>query len=230
MEQPQTVDRPEPHVVRQRDGEHPRALASPVPGQLADRSDQWLVVHAARWRDQDQTVHALGHRVRHLESDGAAHRVPDQHGLVDVEGVQDRHQRLGQSGNAQDVVAALAAPVPRQVRDHIDPPLGEPACRGHEVLAGDREPVDVDDRNAVPTRAAPAVDGQSVDLQALRHPTGVGSAHGDSAFRNTDVSCPPSVRAPTRGINAPTSLPLRPLGTRVKVTCTSVPPAAGERS
>ena len=50
------------------------------------------------------------------------------------------------AGNVQDVVAALAAPVPREVRDHVDPPAGQRAGGGHEVRAGDREAVDVDDR------------------------------------------------------------------------------------
>ena len=51
--------------------------------------------------------------------------------------------------------------------------------------------------------------------------------HRDSAFRNTDWNCLPSMRAPRMGINAPMALPRKDLGTRINVTCTSVPPAAG---
>ena len=53
------------------------------------------------------------------------------------------------------------------------------------------------------------------------------AGHRDSACRSSDWNCLPSVRAPTMGMNAPTSLPRKDLGTRVSVTCTSVPPAAG---
>jgi hypothetical protein len=118
-------------------------------------------------------VHPFRRRVRHLERDGAAHRVPEQNGLVDAESVEDPQQRLGQGRNVQDVVAALTAPVSGKVRDHVDPPSGQHARGGHQVLAGDREAVDVDDRYAGPTRAASAMDRRSAEVQALRHPTNV---------------------------------------------------------
>jgi hypothetical protein len=60
-----------------------------------------------------------------------------------------------------------------KVRDHVDPPSGQHARGGHQVLAGDREAVDVDDRYAGPTRAASAMDRRSAEVQALRHPTNV---------------------------------------------------------
>jgi hypothetical protein len=59
--------------------------------------------------------------VRHLERDRAAHRVPEQNGLVDAESVEDPQQRLGQGRNVQDVVAALTAPVSGKVREGPGP-------------------------------------------------------------------------------------------------------------
>ena len=59
VEQAESVHRSEPEVVRQRDGEHPRALTSHVLRQLAQRTVQRLVLHASGRRDQDEAVHAL---------------------------------------------------------------------------------------------------------------------------------------------------------------------------
>ena len=106
-----------------------------------------LVVHASGRGDQDEAVDPLGRQVSHLQADRAAHRVPDEDGLVDVEAVEDRQRRLGQGGDVQDVLAALAAPVTGQVRNHVDPALGEGARGRHQVGPGDREPVEVDERD-----------------------------------------------------------------------------------
>ena len=128
-------------------------------------------------RDEHQAVHTFRCCVRHLETDGTAHRVPDENGLVDVGSVEDAHQRLGKCRNVEDVVTACTASVPGQVRDHVDPPSGEPARRGHQVLAGDRKAVDVNDRRADRARAAAAVDGLAVDLHELSRPRDIGR-HG----------------------------------------------------
>ena len=96
-------------------------------------------------------MHALRRRVRHLETDRTAHRVPDEDCLVDLESIEDGHQRRGQSRDVQDVVTAVAASVPGQVRDHVHPPPGQRPRGGHEVLAGDREAVDMNDRTPSPS-------------------------------------------------------------------------------
>ena len=61
---------------------------------------------------------------------------------------------------------------------------GEPACRGHQVGAGDREAVDVDDRYAGPTRAAPAVDDLARRPAAARSPNPRPSTRPDRLTRS----------------------------------------------
>ena len=72
--------------------------------------------------------------------------------------------------SVEDALAALAAPVTGQVRNHVDPTRGEGARGRHQVCPGDRETVDVDERDTVLVRAAPAVDRRSAHLQSLGHP------------------------------------------------------------
>jgi hypothetical protein len=147
--------------------------------QLAERAEQRLVVHATRGRDEHEAVHAFRCGVRDLETDGAAHRVPHEDGLVDPGRVEDGHKCRGQSRDVEDPVMSFASSVAGQVRDQVDAPLGQPACRGHEVLAGDRETMEVDDRWTCRAGAcaAAAVDGLPVDLHALRRPRDIGR-HG----------------------------------------------------
>ena len=89
----------------------------------------------------------LGRLVSHLQADCAAHRVPDEDGLVNVEAVEDRQRRLGQAGMSR-TLAALAAPVTGQVRNHVDPTRARRA-RSASGMPGDREPVEVDERDTV---------------------------------------------------------------------------------
>ena len=84
-----------------------------------------------------------------------------------------------------DVVAALTAPVAGEVRDHVDPTSGQGSGGRHQVGAGDREAVQVDERDAVLGGAAPAVDRRSAHLQPLGHPAVVGRSmtwHGLSVM------------------------------------------------
>jgi hypothetical protein len=116
-----------------------------------------------------------------LQADGAAHGVPDQDGLVDVEPVEDGDRALGQPRDVEDARTALAAAVAGQVRDHVDPAGGQGTGGRHQVGAGDREAVQVDERDTVLVRAAPEVDRRPSDLELLVHPavawSGVGP-HG----------------------------------------------------
>jgi hypothetical protein len=199
-EQAQAVDRSEPDVVRQRHREHPRALTESILRELAERADERLVVLAACRRDQHEAVHPLGSRMRHLEPDGATHRVAEQNGLLDVEGVEYRQYHLGQGGDVEDVVATFAAPVSREVRHHVDPAPRQSPGRRHEVLARDREAVQMDDGHSAPARATPAVDRLPGYLQTLRHPAGV-ARHGRI------VSHADSAATPRRALLAPPICP-----------------------
>ena len=98
------------------------------------------------------------------------------------------------------------------------PRLGGPRPRRPAARADARGPGDLpQDLRRLGCRRGRGVGGRALgDVQG----------HRDSAFRSTDWSCLPSARAPTSGINAPTTLPLTELGTRFNFTCTSVPPSA----
>jgi hypothetical protein len=144
---------------------------------LAECPGQGLVVQTSCGGDEDEAVYPFGRCVGYLEGDGAAHRVTEENGLVDGEGVEERDQRLGQVRDVEDVVAALTTAVAGQVRDDVDIPSGEHTGGWHEVLPGDREAVNVHDRYAVGTCASPTVDRRPTDVKALRHPTNV-TRHG----------------------------------------------------
>ena len=75
-----------------------------------------------------------------------------------------------------------------------------PASRsrgGHEVRAGDREPVDVDDRHAVAARAAPAAEPTARRPAGSRSPIRRRSTRPDRPTRRRSAS-PRSVREPLR--------------------------------
>ena len=181
-EQPQRVDRTETHVVWHRDPGHPRALADSVDRELQDGPSQRAVVDPARRRDEDDAVDPVRVPVRRLEADRAPHGVPDKDGPVDLEGVEDLHERIGEARDGQGTGRLLTTAVAGQVGNDIARPAGEQSCCGHEVGAGDPESVHMDDRDGASVDGRCANDGPStIDVDVVERPTRVDPArHGGS--------------------------------------------------
>ena len=160
---------PELHVVRESDGEHPGSHGR-RPSPAARRHDPWAGCARLQQARPDEPVHPLRRSVSDLQADRAAHRVADQDDLVDLEAVEDRDGALGKTRDVEHTISPLTAPVPGEVWNHVDPTSGKGSGRRHQVGAGDREAVQVDEGDAVPARGPSEVDRRPVHLEPFVHP------------------------------------------------------------